>query len=108
MQSIQFNQLTFGYQKGLPIFKDLSLTIANRSADKKGYVVSLMGSSGSGKSTLLRLLLGIEKPTKGSFSFGRYYVISYLPQEAVLFEHLSSEANSRYFKSVSHYRDRFD
>jgi ABC-type multidrug transport system ATPase subunit len=108
MQSILFDKLTFGYRKNQPIFKDLTFTVTNKSVKDDGYVVMLMGSSGSGKSTLLRLILGIERPGTGSVEFAAEPVISYLPQEAVLFDHLSALANARYFASVAHYKARFD
>lgn len=41
---------------------DISVSI------KSGEVVGLIGQNGAGKSTLLRVLAGITRPTKGSFS----------------------------------------
>jgi phosphoserine aminotransferase len=49
-----------GVQK---ILKDVTLTI------KAGEYVAIVGASGSGKSTLMRLMLGFEKPEKGTVSF---------------------------------------
>ena len=39
----------------------------------KGEVLGIVGESGSGKSTIARMLLGLEKPTKGN-------VIYHIPQ----------------------------
>ena len=45
------------------ILKDLTLKIA------PGQFVAFVGGSGSGKSTLMRLMLGFEKPEKGSIYY---------------------------------------
>ena len=37
----------------------------------KGEFIALLGTSGSGKSTLLNMLAGLERPTKGSISYGK-------------------------------------
>ena len=42
----------------------------------KGEVLGIVGESGSGKSTIARMLLGLEKPTKGN-------VIYHIPQSSV-------------------------
>jgi ABC-type multidrug transport system ATPase subunit len=108
MQSILFDKLSFGYRKDQPIFEELTFTISNKAVKDDGYVVMLMGGSGSGKSTLLKLILGIERPRAGKIDFAGGPVISYLPQEAVLFDHLSAMANARYFATTAHYKTRFD
>ncbi len=54
-----------------------------------GDYVGLVGPNGSGKSTLIRLILGLEKPNKGSVSlfgqphgrFDQWEKIGYLPQK---------------------------
>ncbi|MBN8710238.1 MAG: ABC transporter ATP-binding protein [Verrucomicrobia bacterium] len=51
--------LTFGYNAGEPIIRDLSFRIA------PGSMVALVGQSGSGKTTLANLLLGMYLPTGG-------------------------------------------
>ncbi|WDL96099.1 ABC transporter ATP-binding protein [Alicyclobacillus sp. ALC3] len=40
-----------------------------------GTIVALIGESGSGKSTLARLITGIERPTSGRITFGKWDVI---------------------------------
>ena len=48
---------------GLCIWKGLNLTLSS------DHIYCLMGPSGVGKTTLLRILLGLEQPDSGSFSF---------------------------------------
>ena len=56
---LEIRDLTFGYDKSKPIFKDFNLTL------KRGEVVSIVGKSGVGKSTLFSLICGEIKPQKG-------------------------------------------
>ena len=51
--------LTFGYTRGTPILRGLSLTV------EAGESVSVMAPSGTGKSTLLALLGGLLQPWEG-------------------------------------------
>ena len=105
MKSLSFNNISFGYNHDTPIFKDLNLEIKA----KQGHVVALMGASGSGKSTLLKLILENEKPQTGSIKFDMSNpVIAYLPQEPVLFEHLTPMQNARYFQRSSYYKKHFN
>jgi len=78
-------------------------------SDQKRVV--LFGSSGSGKSTLLKLIAGFHHPDSGSIQINgcdfysrskNYFLpvqqrhIGYLPQEYVLFPHLSVRENALY------------
>jgi len=56
---IVFENVSFGYGAGRPVFDGLSLRIA------AGERVALVGPSGTGKSTLLNLLLRLYEPTAG-------------------------------------------
>lgn len=105
-KSITFQNVDFGYKKNKLVFKGLSFTITKPA--NKGYVVGLMGGSGSGKSTILKLLLGIETKYQGEIRiFPNEPVISYVPQEPVLFEHLTPRENAEYFSRINNYKSHF-
>jgi len=67
---------------GTDIIKDISLVV------KKGEYSAVIGPNGGGKTTLVRLLLGLEKKTKGSIklfgqkqkAFKAWDKIGYVPQ----------------------------
>lgn len=107
MKRIDIQNLSFSYKKSAPIFKDLNLRLS--STEGKGKISVVMGTSGAGKSTLLKILLNIEHPQQGQISLSpQAPVISYVPQEPVLFEHLSVEENATYFQFAGAYRSRFN
>lgn len=107
MKSINLNNIHFSYKKGQPVFQGFSLQLSQQ--ENTGKVTAIMGSSGSGKSTLMKLLLGIEKTISGSIEMKPASpVFSYVPQEAVLFEHLSIQDNARYFQFAGAFKKRFN
>ena len=64
--AIELNDVSFRYTDDMPmVIDDLSLKI------RPGEYLAIVGSTGCGKSTLLRLLLGFEKPNKGSIYYDR-------------------------------------
>ncbi len=65
--NIEVSHVTFRYEENTPyILQDLSLKI------RAGEYVAIVGRTGCGKSTLVRLLLGFEKPEKGTVFYDRY------------------------------------
>ena len=107
MKSIILERIDFSYSKKDQLFKDLSLDLG--APDKNGHVTALMGASGSGKTTLLKLMLGVLMPEKGHVQFAPSgAVFSYVPQEPVLFEHLSPMDNAKYFSYASKLKNRFN
>jgi energy-coupling factor transporter ATP-binding protein EcfA2 len=57
--AIEMKGMSFFYDPGTWVIKDISLTIA------KGESVGLIGQNGSGKTTLAQLMMGILLPKKG-------------------------------------------
>ncbi len=64
---IELSHVSFRYDENMNnVIDDLSLKI------RAGEYLAIVGSTGCGKSTLLRLMLGFEKPQKGSIFYDRY------------------------------------
>ncbi|MEK5239861.1 ABC transporter ATP-binding protein [Paenibacillus sp. FSL L8-0470] len=61
---IVFDHVTFGYDAGKPVLKDLSFTIQPHT------ITALVGPSGSGKSTVTRLIARFWEIQKGTISIG--------------------------------------
>ena len=67
---IEFQNVSFGYEKGECVIKDMSFAIEN------GESVGLIGANGAGKSTIMKLLLGLLMPTEGRVLVGGAEVTS--------------------------------
>jgi len=57
---IQFDNVTFEYNPGVPVLKNVSFTAP------AGSTTALVGSSGSGKSTLISLAMNFNRPLSGT------------------------------------------
>ncbi|MBQ9401928.1 MAG: NHLP bacteriocin export ABC transporter permease/ATPase subunit [Clostridia bacterium] len=65
--NIEISHVTFRYAENMPyVLNDLSLKI------RSGEYVAIVGRTGCGKSTLVRLLLGFEKPEKGTIFYDQH------------------------------------
>ena len=56
---VEFDAVTFEYNAGVPVLKDVSFTAP------AGSTTALVGSSGSGKSTLISLVMTFNRPLSG-------------------------------------------
>ena len=69
---IQFENVTYAYEKGKPVISEVSFEI------RKGENVGLIGANGAGKSTVMKLLFGLAGPgagaAAGSQTLGRILV----------------------------------
>lgn len=90
-EGIQIQGLTFAYDEGTPVLKDIDLTF------EAGKSYAIVGGSGSGKSTLLNLLLGSFDNYEGEVLFdGRelreisseslYDILSIIQQNVFVFD----------------------
>jgi subfamily B ATP-binding cassette protein MsbA len=57
---IEFENVSFAYNPGVPVLKNVSFTAA------AGSTTALVGSSGSGKSTLISLAMNFNQPLSGT------------------------------------------
>ena len=58
-ESLEFDRVTFGYEPGEPVLRDVSFVA------RRGEVVALVGASGAGKSTLVDLIPRFYEPSEG-------------------------------------------
>ncbi len=90
LQSVEFKNVSFGYNETKPVLQDVSFTIS------KGQMVAIVGATGSGKSTLVSLLTQLFKAQEGEIlidgvSIEEYthnairQFISVVPQKPFLF-----------------------
>lgn len=100
MISIDALKVEFG---GRILFSDVSFVINEN--DK----IALMGKNGAGKSTLLKILAGENKPSAGSVSAPKDYVIAYLPQHLLTEDNCTVfEETSKAFSSIFKMRDEIE
>ena len=62
--TVVFDRISFGYRPGVPVIRDVSLTL------RPGTVTALVGPSGSGKSTLAALLARFHDVERGAIRVG--------------------------------------
>ena len=100
MISIDALKVEFG---GKILFSDVSFVVNEN--DK----IALMGKNGAGKSTLLKILAGVNKPSAGSVSAPKDYVIAYLPQHLLTEDNCTVfEETSKAFSSIFKMRDEIE
>jgi len=100
--AIAFDHVSFAYEPGRPILKDISFEIP------EGKMVAIVGPSGAGKSTISRLLFRFYELTDGKITIDGQNIndvtqdslraaIGMVPQDTVLFND-TIEYNIRYGK----------
>ncbi len=116
-QPIRYENVSFGYNNGGEILRDINIEIPPNST------VAFVGASGAGKTTLVNLLIGLLQPTRGTISIGGkpYHDIDtsqirknigYITQENIIFNDTiynnitlwnskNSDKNSEYLESVT-------
>ena len=103
---LEIENLSFNYAEKT-ILRHLSLTLDN------GEVTAILGGNGTGKSTLLKLILGLTKPAANTQKLMVEGInvleqpemarqrIAYLPEQAVLYPHLTGFENLEYLLSLT-------
>lgn len=76
---ITFNKVSREYNHNISALDKVSFKIQPHE------FVSFVGKSGAGKSTIIKLLIGEEKPTKGTVTFGDFEVNKLKPNEMPFF-----------------------
>ena len=84
--AVELEGVAFGYRPGQRVLEDVSLGIG------EGEFVAIAGPNGGGKTTLVRLVLGLERPMKGSALLfaepahrsSRRHALGYLAQRSEL------------------------
>lgn len=62
-QELRLKDVSFSYQDGVPVLKNVNLTI------RKGERIALVGYNGAGKSTLVKLLMRLYDVTQGEITW---------------------------------------
>lgn len=82
---ISLKGLSYGYDSGLPILRDVDLSLA------RGSVTALVGPNGSGKSTLAKILIGLIKHRAVKFNDIRVGFSLQSPEAQFLMDDVTSE-----------------
>jgi ABC-2 type transport system ATP-binding protein len=102
---INFKNISFNY-RATSLFENLDWEIKSPRITNN-HIHCVLGPSGFGKTTLFKLILGIEKVDKGEVEVD-INKISYVPQEPILFDHLSIEENATFYKRIKAKKNQFD
>lgn len=88
---------------GSTLFSNISFAI--NETDK----IALMGKNGAGKSTLLKIIAGQTKPSSGSVSAPKDFVVAYLPQHLLTSDDCSvMDETSKAFASYLYMKTEID
>ena len=96
MPCVKVEDLSFGYSSA-NLFQSVTLRLGLEPSEPR--IVAVMGPSGVGKTTLLKILAGIEEPDRGFIkTIPDQAFVCYIPQEPVIFDHLSLDRNLDFFR----------
>src|SRR3989441_5072847 len=106
---IEFRNVSFAYEPGRPVFKEVSLTLP------AGQVTAIVGPTGAGKTTLISLLPRLYDPSEGAVLIDGHDIreytlqslrsqISVVLQESVLLQASIAE-NITYGRSSASFQD---
>ncbi|WP_055667217.1 ABC transporter ATP-binding protein [Desnuesiella massiliensis] len=104
--NIRVDSLSFAYENGTEVVKDISFTI------KPGTKVALIGKTGAGKSTILNLVAGLYEPSKGTIKVGdfnpfkipanlRRRIMGIVPQNFNIYDGTIRDAITLYDKTIT-------
>ena len=108
-KALSMDNITFGYDKDLPLIENFSLDV------EKGSFTTLLGESGCGKTTLLRLIAGFLTPQRGGVYIDgidqkgipvEKRNIGIVFQDYALFPHMSVRDNIAYGLKIKKTSDR--
>ncbi len=95
MISIHVEDVSFSYEQGTEILKQLSFDVCKQES------VGLIGANGAGKSTLLKLLVGLYPTDSGAIRIGEYPLEKqYLPQIRAKLGYVFQDSDSQLFMST--------
>ncbi|WP_437922204.1 ABC transporter ATP-binding protein [Sphingobacterium sp. LRF_L2] len=105
---ITIQNLSFSYNKGRPLFKDMDLCL------KQGHIYGLLGKNGAGKSSLLKNIAGLVYPHAGNVDVLGYNPknrqpalladISFIPEEF----YLPSVRSEQFVRANAPFYPKFD
>lgn len=72
-----FENVSFSYEDGSPLFENLNLTIGG------GEKIALVGANGAGKTTLVKLMSGLYKPKSGRILINGVDISKVNPKEVL-------------------------
>ncbi len=89
---VKISELVYGYPKQEPLYKNLSLNLA------EGSITGLLGKNGAGKTTLLKLITGLMRPQQGDITVNGINSAKRLPE---LLEDIYFVPEEFFFPSVT-------
>ena len=83
---LELKDVGFAYGNGVPVLENMNLII------REGEFIGLGGRNGCGKTTVTRLMMGLEKPSKGQILIDDRDVTATEPSKKPLYRVCISKA----------------